>query len=133
MWITHQVNSFLNLGICKEYLFMAKKPRFRGNPTRSEENVSNTNPPTNEVVMNAPVSSGTLEVPRAKVDSKKARMQKTAAAGNGNAIPINLEDEIRRRAYELYAERGFSSGHEHEDWLRAEREVKQRYGQVRTA
>jgi hypothetical protein len=133
MWITHQVNSFLNLGICKEYLFMAKKPRFRGNPTRSEENVSNTNPPTNEVMMNAPVRSGTLEVPRPKGDSKKARMQKTAAAGNGNAIPINLEDEIRRRAYELYAERGFSSGHEHEDWLRAEREVKQRYGQVRSA
>ena len=107
---------------------MAKKPRFRSNPTRSEENVSNTNPPTNEVMMNAPVSSGTLEVPRPKADSKKARTQKT-----DNALPINLEDEIRRRAYELYAERGFSSGHEHEDWLRAEREVKQRYGQVRTA
>jgi len=133
MWITHQVNSFLNLGICKEYLFMAKKPRFRSNPTRSEENVSNTNPPTNEVMMNAPVSSRTLEVPRPKADSKKARTQKTAAAGNGNTIPVNLEDEIRRRAYELYAERGFSSGHEHEDWLRAEREVKQRHGQVRSA
>jgi len=133
MWITHQVNSFLNLGICKEYLFMAKKPRFRGNPTRSEENVSNPNPPTNEVMMNAPVSSGTLEAPRPKADSKKARMQKTAPAGKGNAIPINLEDEIRRRAYEFYAERGFSSGHEHEDWLRAEHEIKQRYGQVRSA
>jgi hypothetical protein len=133
MWITHQVNSFLNLGICKEHLFMAKKPAFRSNPTRSEENVSNTNPPTNEVMMNAPVNSGTLEVPRPKADSKKAKTPKPAAAGNGNAIPINLEDEIRRRAYELYAERGFSSGHEHEDWLRAEREVKQRYGQVRSA
>jgi hypothetical protein len=133
MWITHQVNSLLNLGICKEYLFMAKKPRFRGNPTRSEENVSNTNPPTNEVMMNAPVRPGTLEAPGPKADEKRARTKKTAAAGNGNAIPINLEDEIRCRAYELYAERGFSSGHEHEDWLRAEREVKQRYGQVRSA
>ena len=70
---------------------MAKKPRFRGNPTRSEENVSNTNPPTNEVMMNAPVSSGTLEVPRPKADSKKARMQKTAAAGNGfGGAPTNF-------------------------------------------
>ena len=112
---------------------MAKKPTFRSNPSRTEEHVSTTNPPTNEVMMNAPVSSGTLEVPRPKADSKKARPKKTAAPGNGNAIPINLEDEIRRRAYELYAERGFSSGHEHEDWLRAEREVKQRYGQVRSA
>ena len=112
---------------------MAKKPTFRSNPIRTEENTSNTNPPTNEVMMNAPVSSGTLEVPRLKADSKKARTKQTGAAGNGNAIPINLEDEIRRRAYELYAERGFDSGHEYEDWLRAEREVKQRYGQVRSA
>src|ERR1700680_1619306 len=133
MWITHQVNSFLNLGICKESLSMAKKPTFRGNPTRTEEQVSNTNPPTNEVMMNAPVSSGTLEVPPPKADSKKARTKKNAPSGTDSAIPINLEDEIRRRAYELYAERGFSSGHEHEDWLRAEREVKQRYGQVRSA
>src|SRR4030088_1089887 len=132
MWITHQVSSFLNLGICKEYLFMAKKPTFRSNPARTEEHVSNSNPPTNEVMMSSPASSGTLEVPQPKSDSKKPRTKKTAA-GNGNAIPINLEEEIRRRAYELYAERGFSSGHEHEDWLRAEREVKQRYGQARSA
>ena len=112
---------------------MAKKPAFRSNPARTEENISNTNPPTNEVMMNAPVSSGTLEVPRPKADAKRAKTKKAATAGNSNAIPINLEEEIRRRAYELYAERGFSSGHEHEDWLKAEREVKQRYGQVRSA
>ena len=111
---------------------MAKKPTFRSNQARTQDNVSNSNPPTNEVMMNSPASSGTLEVPRPAADSKKARTKKTAA-GNGNAIPINLEEEIRRRAYELYAERGFSSGHEHEDWLKAEREVKQRYGQVRSA
>jgi hypothetical protein len=62
---------------------------------------------------------------------KKARTKN--AAPPQNTVPINLEEEIRRRAYELSAERGFSSGHETEDWLRAEREVKQRYGQVRTA
>ena len=112
---------------------MAKKPTFRSNPTRTEENVSNQNPPTNEVMMKAPVSSGTLGATRPKADSKKAKTEKTGAAGNGYAVPINLEDEIRRRAYELYAERGFSSGHAHEDWLRAEREVKQRHGQVRSA
>ena len=111
---------------------MAKKPTFRSNQARTQDNVSNSNPPTNEVMMNSPASSGTLEVPRPAADSKKARTKKTAA-GNGNAIPINLEEEIRRRAYELYAERGFSSGHEHEDWLKAEREVKQRYGQARSA
>jgi hypothetical protein len=45
-----------------------------------------------------------------------------------NVVPINLEDEIRRRAYELY-ERRVNSGSETEDWLTAEREVLQRYHQ----
>jgi hypothetical protein len=44
-------------------------------------------------------------------------------------FPINLEDEIRRRAYELFQHRGQSSGGEAEDWLSAEREVMQRYRQ----
>jgi hypothetical protein len=46
-----------------------------------------------------------------------------------NIVPINLEDEIRRRAYELYEQRGSGSGSEAEDWLAAEREVMQRYHQ----
>jgi Protein of unknown function (DUF2934) len=46
-----------------------------------------------------------------------------------NVVPINLEDEIRRRAYELFEERGCIAGDEHEDWLRAEREVLARYRQ----
>ncbi len=35
----------------------------------------------------------------------------------------NLQEEIRRRAYEFYEQRGRESGHELEDWLRAEEEV----------
>jgi hypothetical protein len=33
------------------------------------------------------------------------------------------EQEIRRRAYEIYLERGAQPGHELEDWLQAEREL----------
>jgi Protein of unknown function (DUF2934) len=33
-------------------------------------------------------------------------------------------DEIRRRAYEVYLERGGLSGHELEDWLQAESEIE---------
>jgi hypothetical protein len=47
-----------------------------------------------------------------------------------NVVPINLEDEIRRRAYEIFQERGSVAGNEHEDWLRAEREVLARYQQT---
>jgi Protein of unknown function (DUF2934) len=46
-----------------------------------------------------------------------------------NVIPINLEDEIRRRAYELFEQRGGTPGTEQEDWVRAEREVLARYKQ----
>jgi len=46
-----------------------------------------------------------------------------------NVVPINLEDEIRRFAYLLAERRGFEPGHEAEDWLVAEREVRQRYHQ----
>jgi hypothetical protein len=44
-------------------------------------------------------------------------------------VPINLEDEIRRLAYLLAERRGFQPGHEADDWLAAEREVRQRYHQ----
>lgn len=40
--------------------------------------------------------------------------------------PIDLEEQIRRRAYELYEERGRTPGMENEDWLQAEREVRAR-------
>ncbi len=44
------------------------------------------------------------------------------STGNGN-----LEEEIRRRAYELFQERGGEHGRHHEDWLRAEAEVRAHY------
>jgi hypothetical protein len=46
-----------------------------------------------------------------------------------NLVPISLEDEIRRFAYLLSERRGFEPGHEAEDWLTAEREIRQRYHQ----
>jgi hypothetical protein len=46
-----------------------------------------------------------------------------------NVVPINLEDEIRRRAYELYQQRVPGVGNEADDWFTAEHEVMQRYRQ----
>jgi len=41
--------------------------------------------------------------------------------------PVNLEEEIRRRAYELYLQRrataGGANGDQNQDWLVAEREI----------
>ncbi len=46
-----------------------------------------------------------------------------------NLVPVNLEDEIRRLAYELYLQRkGTAGGDQNQDWLIAEREIRLRYG-----
>ena len=39
------------------------------------------------------------------------------------------QDEVSRRAYELYQARGAEAGHDLEDWLQAEEEIN-RQGQV---
>lgn len=76
------------------------------------------------------------------VTTPRSRKSKTAetppvqsvAEPRKNLVPINLEEEIRRRAYEIYVERGSIPGDESEDWLTAEREVLSRYqGAERTA
>ena len=38
---------------------------------------------------------------------------------------LSLEERIRRRAYELYLQRGNQSGSELDDWLQAEEEILQ--------
>jgi hypothetical protein len=59
----------------------------------------------------------------------------TAVPSNGNATHANIEEEIRRRAYEIYQQRaqnGHYSGDQHQDWLVAEREVRARFSGART-
>ena len=47
---------------------------------------------------------------------------------SAKASSVNLEEDIRRRAYELYELRGREDGFAEEDWSRAEREVLSRRG-----
>lgn len=74
----------------------------------------------------APGAKPALET-RSTVESRKMEVVKNGA--RKNVVPINLEDEVRRRAYELYQQRGSGAGSEAEDWLNAEREIRQRYRQ----
>jgi hypothetical protein len=62
-----------------------------------------------------------------KSETKMFEVRKTDS--RKNVVPINLEDEIRRRAYELYQQRQPGAGNEADDWFTAEREVRQRYHQ----
>ncbi|MGB8064694.1 MAG: DUF2934 domain-containing protein [Candidatus Sulfotelmatobacter sp.] len=66
-----------------------------------------------------------------KKPSRKPTIVKTEA--RASIVPINLDDEVRRLAYLMSERRGFDPGHETEDWLAAEREVRQRYRQQQSA
>jgi hypothetical protein len=51
-----------------------------------------------------------------------ARRKERQPKSETESLP--LEEQIRRRAYELYVERGSESGSELDDWLRAEEEIR---------
>jgi len=93
----------------------------------SPVNVPNVKAVAAEVAPSASVPEATIAPETRKFEIKKSEPRKSEA--RKNVVPINLEDEIRRRAYELYQQRGNASGSEAEDWLSAEREVRQRYHQ----
>lgn len=58
-------------------------------------------------------------------DPSQPPAKRPMSAASGTA---NLEEQIRRRAYELYELRGREDGFAEEDWARAEREVLARRG-----
>jgi len=57
--------------------------------------------------------------------------KKQPTTGISELQELELEYQIRLRAYELYEARGRKDGHELDDWLRAEAEITQK--KVRTA
>ncbi len=72
------------------------------------------------------------KVPK-KAPSAPAVKRPSAAAKAKNAVPSaaaasapGLAEQIRRRAYELYCQRGRQDGHAERDWLQAEHEVTTR-------
>ncbi|UCC78617.1 MAG: DUF2934 domain-containing protein [Candidatus Zixiibacteriota bacterium] len=65
-----------------------------------------------------------------KKATKKAATKKTAAAPRPTP-KIDLRtyiNELNRRAYEIFQQRGSTHGHDWEDWFLAEKEVKKKYG-----
>lgn len=47
--------------------------------------------------------------------------------------PMDLQEQVRRRAFELYELRGREDGHDLDDWLQAESEFVQRQGKAAAA
>ena len=121
------------------------KPKFPKKSNGAKEYPSSiiTPPATPEMSVTAEAASAVASVAETaavetrietrKTEPKKANSAKkpliVKAEPRANLVPINLEDEIRRLAYLFSERRGFEAGHEAEDWINAEREIRQRYHQ----
>jgi len=147
MWFAQQLNSFLNLGECKEYPIMARSKSILGSRTSLTTTTQDTDKVKEQTVTGNGVNSPDLNAaarkmepaelrpeapkakvtPPAKVPPEQRKLEVMKNEPRKNVVPINLEDEIRQRAFELYKQRGSGSGSEAEDWLTAEREVRQHY------
>jgi hypothetical protein len=40
--------------------------------------------------------------------------------------PVDIQEQVRRRAFDLYEQRGREDGHDLDDWLQAESELVQK-------
>jgi hypothetical protein len=107
MSLLHCVRPFLELGTCKEYS-MARKTT--GNLTTNRKKKVETS----------------IQPSAVQVASEVPKNGKPAHGILGNST-ANLEEKIRRRAYELYLQRRATAdsenGDENQDWLVAEREI----------
>lgn len=98
------------------------------NPTTVEPRIDGTNQIV-ETSLKAQAAAAGVAQSVAAVETKKFELHKVES--RRNVVPINVEDEIRRRAYEIFQQRGQAPGDEAADWLTAEREVMRRYRQQR--
>jgi len=115
------------------------RPKSSPSDKASRSNVNATKEQTNPSKLNVPDVEAAAEpahAPEMKSAPEPRRLEvvKTESRKNANTVvPINLEDEIRRRAYELFLQRGTAPGSEAQDWAAAEREVLERYHQRQSA
>jgi len=99
---------------------------------RSKSRNGKTTPNSTETTPVASASAAPASEPVASEAVKsKTRPELVKASARTSVVPFSLEEEIRRRAYELYESRGASSGCETDDWLVAEREILERYQENR--
>jgi hypothetical protein len=57
--------------------------------------------------------------------AKEAQKTTASPEPDANSAPPIDRSVVARRAYDLYEARGRESGHDVEDWLQAERELKE--------
>jgi len=78
------------------------------------------------------------ETTKKTTTKRKTTRAKTSASTKKNngakkmtlVNPVEIDERIRSKAYELYLKRGAYHGNDMEDWFKAEREVKKEYSLV---
>jgi Protein of unknown function (DUF2934) len=76
-----------------------------------------------------PTSRSKTTDPAAPAQPKPKRVRSSAAPPDSSADAASAEptvDDIRRRAYQRYLERGGNHGQHFDDWLEAEKELRSR-------
>ena len=91
---------------------MARKTTTGTGTPRKKKAAANSQPLAVEAVKALAPVEVPKKAPAAQTPAKKATM--------------NLDEEIRRRAYELFLQRNGAAGDPNHDWLIAEREVRSR-------
>jgi hypothetical protein len=133
MSLIHYVKPFLELGTCKEYC-MARKTTGITTPNRRKKAETSV-PPAAALV--APEVQEAAQEKIHQVGPTEIRQSGPKHGTPSSHVPVNLisanvEEEIRRRAYELYLQRraatGGENGDQSQDWLLAESEVRSRQG-----
>lgn len=76
---------------------------------------------TKSATKNTSTSTTATEKPGTK-KVRKTATKKKALSG------LDLVEQVRQRAYELYLQRGRKSGFEMADWLQAEKELRMKKG-----
>lgn len=103
----------------------------KGTGSRSKKNGATEVPgniPVASVTPQVSVSTGAAAAPAPAPVRKESEVKENKKIeARHNVVPINLDEEIRRRAYEIYEQRGRTPGDEREDWLAAEAEILARY------
>lgn len=83
--------------------------------------------PADETAIEAAVEQPTFGAARVDPVESASVGRETAMTmveTTGSVVPS--EDEVRRRAYEIYIRHGRTNGRDLEDWLEAEKELKER-------
>src|ERR1051326_1706056 len=111
LFIHQQIQSFLNLGACKEFPIMAK-PRVprkgKEADVKQSSTIANTLPPLADAKPEfQPAAAAAIATPdTAKLEPKKPELRSITRKPEivktdvrANLLPINLEEEVRRLAY----------------------------------